>query len=55
MQGSPFLLVALQLDRDAFALGEPLESPVRLEEHRGDSDLAELDHGDEEEHDPVAA
>ena len=35
-----------QLNRDAFVLDEALESTVRLEEHRGDSDLAELDLGD---------
>ena len=36
-----------QLNRDAFVLDEALESTVRLEEHRGESDLAALDLGDE--------
>ena len=44
-----------QLNRDAFVLDEPQQSTVRLEEHRGDSDLAELDRGDHDEQDPVPA
>jgi hypothetical protein len=36
-----------RLNRDAFVLDEALESTVRLEEHRGESDLAALDLGDE--------
>jgi len=35
--------------------GNLVPAAVRLEEHRGDSDLAELDLCDEEEHDLVAA
>jgi hypothetical protein len=35
------------LNRDAFVLDEALESTVHLEEHRGESDLAALDLGDE--------
>jgi hypothetical protein len=42
-----------QLNRDAFVLDEPLRSTVRLEEHRGDSDLDELDLGDDQQ-DPAA-
>ena len=37
-----------QLNRDAFVLDEALKSTVRLEEHRGDSDLGDLDLGEEE-------
>ena len=37
-----------QLNRDAFVLDEALESTVRLDEHRGESDLAGLDLGDED-------
>ena len=37
-----------QLNRDAFVLDEPSQSTVRLNEHRRDSDLAELDLGEEE-------
>jgi hypothetical protein len=37
-----------QLNRDAFVLDDALESTVRLEEHRGDSDLGELDLGEED-------
>ena len=44
-----------QLNRDAFVLDEPHQSTVRLEEHRGDSDLDELDLGDDDDQDPVAA
>jgi len=36
-----------QLNRDAFLLDEPLRSTVRLEQHRADSDLTDLDLGDE--------
>jgi hypothetical protein len=36
-----------QLKRDAFVVDEA-ESTVRLEEHRGDSDLTDLDLGDED-------
>jgi hypothetical protein len=36
-----------QLNRDAFVLHEALESTVRLEEHRGDSDLTDLNLGEE--------
>jgi hypothetical protein len=35
-----------QLNRDAFAVDEA-ESSVRLEEHRRDSDLADLELGEE--------
>jgi hypothetical protein len=34
-----------QLNRDAFVVDEA-ESSVRLDEHRGDSDLADLDLGE---------
>lgn len=44
----PVLSSVTQLDRDAFVLDETLESTVGLEEHRGDSDLAKLDLGDED-------
>ena len=37
-----------QLNRDAFVLDEALESTVRLDEHRGESDLAKLDLGEED-------
>lgn len=36
-----------QLNRDAFVLDEALESTARLEEHRGDSDLTDLNLGEE--------
>jgi hypothetical protein len=36
-----------QLNRDAFVLDDALESTVRLDEHRGASELAELDLGEE--------
>jgi hypothetical protein len=36
------------LNRDAFVLDDAHESTVRLEEHRADSDLAELDLGEED-------
>ena len=42
------------LNRDAFVLDEPHQSTVQLDQHRRDSDLAELDLGDTD-HDPVAA
>ena len=38
-----------QLNRDAFVLDEALESTVRLEQHRGDSDLSDVDLGDDTE------
>lgn len=37
-----------QLNRDAFVIDEALESTVRLEEHRGDSGLDELDLGQDD-------
>jgi hypothetical protein len=37
-----------QLNRDAFVLDEPVQSTVRLDEHRGDSDFGELDLGDQD-------
>jgi hypothetical protein len=37
-----------QLNRDAFVIDEALESTVRLDEHRGESDLGDLDLGDED-------
>jgi hypothetical protein len=44
----PFLSPNLaQLNRDAFVLEEPQHSTVRLEQHRGDSNLDELDLGEE--------
>jgi hypothetical protein len=39
-------LVALH--RDAFVLDEPLESTVQLAAHRSESDLADIDLGDDE-------
>ena len=36
-----------QLNRDAFVPQEPLQSTVRLDQHRGDCDLAELDLGED--------
>ena len=37
-----------QLNRDAFVLDEALESTVRVDEHRGDSELTDLDLGEED-------
>lgn len=37
-----------QLNRDAFVIDEALESTVRIDEHRGESDLADLDLGEED-------
>jgi hypothetical protein len=43
----PILSPALvQLNHDAFIQDAASESTVRLEQHRGDSDLDELDLGD---------
>jgi len=51
----PFLSPNLvQLNRDAFVLDQPQQSTVRLDEHRGDSNLDELDLGDDHQ-DPAAA
>jgi hypothetical protein len=44
----------LAINRDTFVLDETLQSTVRLDQRRRDSDLAELDLG-ENDHDPVAA
>ena len=43
-----------QLNRDAFVLDQPQHSTVRLDEHHRDSDLDELDLGDDDQ-DPAAA
>lgn len=37
----------VRLNREALVLAEALESTVRLEEHHGNSDLSELDLGEE--------
>jgi hypothetical protein len=37
----------VRLNRDALVLAEALESTVRLDEHHGNSDLSELDLGEE--------
>jgi hypothetical protein len=50
----PDALPTWQLNRDTFVLDETLQSTVRLDQRRRDSDLAELDLG-ENDHDPVAA
>ena len=44
-----------QLNRDAFVQDTASESTVRLDEHRSDCDLDELDLGDEHDQGPVAA